>query len=318
VSGGGGSSVERWRTFGLIVGVKYLSCRVVVVVVFSLGFYTTILRDTKQRDPRQGVLRDTKQRDHRQGARQDTTKQGDYRRGARQVLRQDTANKETPDKAPDWSSDKTPPNKETPDKAPSSTAREMTHEMTNKYLIVRYDRPGVYGPDPQVSVTERRLPEYDALVLAVNSRLESLAIPWKIRSWQAAVAAECLAGRDVVVKAQTGSGKSMCYYSLAMMHPEDCILVICPLLALMADQVSSAQAKGITTAQLSAETIRADPQLLHRVREGRYSMVLVSAEFTASEAWKSLIRDDRAGRRPNFAMSLRRIIIDEAHLVREW
>jgi ATP-dependent DNA helicase RecQ len=190
--------------------------------------------------------------------------------------------------------------------------------MTNKYLIVRYDGPGLYGPETEVSITERRLPEYDALMLAVNSRLESLAIPWRIRLWPAAVASECLAGRDVVVKAQTGSGKSMCYYSLAMMHLEDCILVICPLLALMADQVSSAEAKGITAVQLSAETIKADTQLLHRVREGGYSMVLVSAEFIASEAWMSLIRDDRTGRRPSFAQSLRRIIIDEAHLVREW
>jgi superfamily II DNA helicase RecQ len=194
----------------------------------------------------------------------------------------------------------------------------MAPEIPNKYLIVRYDRPGAYGPDPQVSVADRKLPEYDALVLAVNSQLDSLAIPWKIRPWQAAVASECLAGHDVVVKAQTGSGKSMCYYSLAMLHPDDSVLVICPLLALMADQVNSARAKGITAVQLSAETIRADPELLNRVREGRYSMVLVSAEFIASEAWKSLIRDDRRGRRPNFAQSLRRIVIDEAHLVWEW
>jgi ATP-dependent DNA helicase RecQ len=185
-----------------------------------------------------------------------------------------------------------------------------------QYLIVRYDRP--HGPDAEQSLSDRTLPEYNTLVQAVNTRLESLAIRWRVRSWQAAVAAECLAGRDVVVKAQTGSGKSMCYYSLAILHPGDCILVICPLLALMADQVRSAMALGITAVQLSAATMREDPNLLNKVRSGEYSMVLVAAEFTASDAWKSLIRDDRTGRRPSFAQSLRRIIIDEAHLVREW
>jgi hypothetical protein len=186
----------------------------------------------------------------------------------------------------------------------------------NQYLTVRYDAPR--GPDTEQSISDRRLPDYDRLVQAVNARLESLNIEWRIKTWQAAVAAECLAGRDVVVKAQTGSGKSMCYYSLAMLHPGDCILVICPLLALMADQVRSAAALGIKAVQLSASTMRDDPNLLNKVRGGDYSMVLVGAEFTASDAWKSLIRDDRTGRRPSFAQSLRRIVIDEAHLVREW
>jgi hypothetical protein len=102
------------------------------------------------------------------------------------------------------------------------------------------------------------------------------------------------------------------------MHPDECILVVCPLLALMDDQVQSAITFGIKVVQLSASTIRNDPNLLERVRLAEYSMVLVSAEFTSSEAWKSLVREDRAGRTSSFSQSLRRIIIDEAHLVREW
>jgi ATP-dependent DNA helicase RecQ len=181
---------------------------------------------------------------------------------------------------------------------------------TDHYLIVRHDNLS--------DIAERELSDFGKVVETVNSRLASLEIRWSIKTWQAAVAAESLAGRDIVVKAQTGSGKSLCYLSLAMVNPEECMLVICPLLALMADQVRKAIELGIKAVQLCASTMKEDPHLLEKVREGEFSMVLVAAEFTGSEAWKSLIRDDRTGRRPSFAQSLRRIVIDEAHLIREW
>jgi superfamily II DNA helicase RecQ len=179
-----------------------------------------------------------------------------------------------------------------------------------KFKVVRYDvLPG--------DETTSELPHLAAIVEVVDRHLLRVGKPWNIKLWQAAVAAEIPAGRNVIVKAQTGYGKSMCYQALAIMHPDDCILVICPLLALMADQVKSTRSLDINAVQLSAAGMREDPELLNKVREGQFSMVLVAAEFTASEAWKSLI-SDRTGRQSNFAQSLRRIIIDEAHLVREW
>jgi hypothetical protein len=190
-----------------------------------------------------------------------------------------------------------------------------TTTTKDRFVNVRYDRPAAGS---HLTLADRNLTHYTSIVEAVNTRLQSVGKPWSIKPWQAAVAAEILEGRDVVVKAQTGSGKSMCYLALAITHPEDCMLVVCPLLALMEDQVQSATAFGIKAVQLSASTIKDNPKLVEKVRQGEFSMVLVSAEFTSSEAWKSLVREDRSGRISTFSQSLRRIVIDEAHLVREW
>jgi superfamily II DNA helicase RecQ len=155
----------------------------------------------------------------------------------------------------------------------------MAPSHAARYLTVRYDEA------PAATLIEDRgIPQLPDLVEATDARLASVGKPYKIKLWQAAVAAEILAGRDVVVKAQTGSGKSLCYQALAIMHPEECILVICPLLALMADQVRSAQSLGIKAVQLTADTMREDPNLLKKVRDGEYTMVLIAAEFTATEA----------------------------------
>jgi superfamily II DNA helicase RecQ len=181
-----------------------------------------------------------------------------------------------------------------------------------RYFKVEYDN---------VSFTAAtRLPLLEDLINTINQRLQDQNKPWQIKKWQASVAAELLEGRDVVVKSQTGSGKSMCYMALAIYKPEECVLVICPLLALMADQVRSASELGICAIQLCAETVEEDQSLISRVRNGEYSLVFVAAEFInpANEAWQELIREDKRGRTPNFAQNLSRLVIDEAHLVREW
>jgi ATP-dependent DNA helicase RecQ len=122
------------------------------------------------------------------------------------------------------------------------------------------------------------------------------------------------------VSAQTGSGKSMCYFGLPITSPDSCVLVICPLLALMADQVRSAEKLGIRAVHLCAETIRADAEIINAVRRGEFSMVFVTAEFTsmANHSWKLLVSEDKKGRLPNFSSKLQYIVIDEVHLVHEW
>ena len=110
----------------------------------------------------------------------------------------------------------------------------------------------------------------------IDTKLSELGKVWRIKPWQAAVTAELLEGHDVV-SAQTGSGKSMCYLGLPITSPDSCVLVICPLLASMSDQVRSAEELGVRAVHLCAETIRADGELIKAVRCGEFSMIFVTA-----------------------------------------
>jgi ATP-dependent DNA helicase RecQ len=195
----------------------------------------------------------------------------------------------------------------------------MTLEVFTTVRKGRYKRLELNSPDVD---SPSRLPKLVELVNAVDSRFIQLEKDRRIHRWQAIVAAELLNGNDVVVKSQTGSGKSLCYLSLAIHNPESCLLVICPLLSLMKDQVASAEEHGITAVALCAESMEKDPRLIQKVRSGQYTIIFVSAEFTApgNESWKQLVSQYRHGRSesPTFASRLEYLVIDEAHLIREW
>jgi superfamily II DNA helicase RecQ len=57
---------------------------------------------------------------------------------------------------------------------------------------------------------------------------------WQLQAWN-----ELLAGEDIVVRAGTGSGKSLIFQGIALSKPHAICLVISPLISLMTDQVKS-------------------------------------------------------------------------------
>ena len=58
------------------------------------------------------------------------------------------------------------------------------------------------------------------------------------RDWQIESSSWLLLGHDVSVVAATSDGKSFCYQLLALVALGRCVLVVSPLVALIADQVS--------------------------------------------------------------------------------
>src|SRR3954468_13215489 len=103
----------------------------------------------------------------------------------------------------------------------------------------------------------------------------------------------------------TGAGKSLCYQLPALALPGTA-LVISPLIALMHDQIRSADAFGVRAASLtSADSDR--ERTIERFRNGELDLLYVAPERATLDGFRRLLD------RTNIAL----IAIDEAHCVSE-
>jgi ATP-dependent DNA helicase RecQ len=126
------------------------------------------------------------------------------------------------------------------------------------------------------------------------------------RGVQQRVVDRVLAGHHTLAVMPTGAGKSLCY-QLPAIAREGTALVISPLIALMHDQIRSADAIGLRAASLtSADTDR--DRTVQRLNGGELDLLYVAPERATGEAFRRLIS------RTNLAL----IAIDEAHCVSEW
>jgi ATP-dependent DNA helicase RecQ len=126
------------------------------------------------------------------------------------------------------------------------------------------------------------------------------------RGVQEEVIGRVLAGRHTLAVMPTGAGKSLCY-QLPAIAREGTALVISPLIALMHDQIRSADAIGFRAASLtSADADR--EQTVQRLKAGELDLLYVAPERATGEAFRRLVS------RTNLAL----IAIDEAHCVSEW
>ncbi len=126
------------------------------------------------------------------------------------------------------------------------------------------------------------------------------------RGVQQQVVDRVMAGSHTLAVMPTGSGKSLCYQVPALARPGTA-LVISPLIALMHDQVRSADAFGIKAAALtSADDNR--QETLARLKRGELDLLYVAPERASGDAFRQLL----AG------VPLALIAIDEAHCVSEW
>lgn len=115
-------------------------------------------------------------------------------------------------------------------------------------------------------------------------------------------------GKDVMALLPTGGGKSLCYQVPTMMLDGICI-VVAPLIALMQDQVSNLEKRGIKAAMLSSKLSKGEVNIIFdNLHFGNYKFLYLSPEKLQSK--------DILDRIKNLPVSL--IAVDEAHCISEW
>jgi len=128
----------------------------------------------------------------------------------------------------------------------------------------------------------------------------------EFRGRQAEVIDRVMAGDHSLAVMPTGAGKSLTYQipSLCRLGTG---LVISPLIALMHDQVRSAEAAGIRAAALTSADSDRD-ETVRRLRDGELDLLYVAPERANTDGFRRLLDRTR----------LALIAIDEAHCVSEW
>lgn len=128
-----------------------------------------------------------------------------------------------------------------------------------------------------------------------------------------------LFGQHVMVNAPTGFGKSLIFQmlpyvvdSLTESQLGTCtMVVVCPLVSLMIDQVNSLKSKGINACYLTAQTMLSD--IITENGTVIPSLIFCSPEgYLSSSTWRKLLND------PNFKSSCIGVTIDEAHCISSW
>ncbi|CAL5398456.1 unnamed protein product [Camellia sinensis] len=123
-----------------------------------------------------------------------------------------------------------------------------------------------------------------------------------------------LSGRDCFCLMPTGGGKSMCY-QIPALAKTGIVLVVCPLIALMENQVMALKAKGIAAEYLSStQTSQVRNKIHEDLESGKPSLRLlyVTPELIATPGFMSKLTKIHA------RGLLILIAIDEAHCISTW
>ncbi|PLN78896.1 putative RecQ family helicase RecQ [Aspergillus taichungensis] len=134
------------------------------------------------------------------------------------------------------------------------------------------------------------------------------------RPLQRDVITAAVEGHDVFLQASTSFGKSLCFQLPAVVN-HGVTVVICPLLALMTDQVTALQSLGVEVATINSTTSLSERrEILADLLSGHphTRLLYVTPELCQTETFRRNLQTIHA------QGELARIAIDEAHCISEW
>jgi len=123
-----------------------------------------------------------------------------------------------------------------------------------------------------------------------------------------------LNGKDQLVIAATGGGKSLCFQLPAIILAEGTIpkvmLIFSPLIALMSNQVEQLKRKGIFSAIMLNSTLSLEQRQEHLegIKKGYYSIIYLAPEQIYSKKIREVLQYREIGL----------IALDEAHCISQW
>ena len=146
---------------------------------------------------------------------------------------------------------------------------------------------------------------------AIESVLQKLKVKITLKPEQHLALKSFLQKRDVFGVLPTGYGKSLIYQLVPLVleemgMPGRILIVICPLLALMEDQIKEAAKLDVTAMQIGVDN---DSEIL----SGKGSLVFGTPEaWILQNQWRNMLSSDI------YKDKLFGIVVDEVHMTYKW
>ena len=117
-----------------------------------------------------------------------------------------------------------------------------------------------------------------------------------------------IAGRDVILLASTGGGKSVCYQIPALAR-QGMGIVVSPLKALMKDQIDGLLERGVAADTINSDVTGYDRlNVMNAIRKGEVDILYVTPELLAQPKFLSFLKE----------VDIACFGIDEAHAAAQW